>query len=153
MFTRVPRFTGLALMFNAAAFTAGAASVPVTVGKYVRAGLPCADAPLAALLTYDGQNFTGAHAGNCSTTVISADGRRYALKTTCRSAGDGSPAPYAETQTVTVRSMSRFTFAHRTGADSPGLRRVPLVREGRFAGLTGDGFRRPLSPQLRKLER
>jgi hypothetical protein len=117
MFPRINVLGGTAIVLATLAVSATAATVPLRPGDYVQLGLPCIDAPSAARLTYDGRSFTGAHSSNCLTTITSRRGPRYILRSNCRSAGDGSPTPpYAETQTVTVRWMSRFTFVHRAGA-------------------------------------
>jgi len=117
MFPNVKHFLGSTFALATLAVSAAAATLPLKPGDYVRAGFACAGAPLAARLSYDGRSFTGAHTSNCSTTVRSIQGSRYVLQSTCGAAGDGSPTlSYTEAQTVTVRTSSRITFTHRTGA-------------------------------------
>ena len=105
------------------------AAVPITPGDYVRDGVQCRDAPFAALLKFDGKAFSGVHESDCATTVISRTGRRYALKSTCRAAGDGKPqTPYTEIQNVTVLSPTRITFSHKAATgkiDSADYRLCP----------------------------
>ncbi len=114
------------------AFSAQAA-LPITPGAYVRDGVPCQDAPLAAVLAYDGKTFSGPHESDCATTVLSRRGQTYRLKTTCHAAGDGSPAAAStQAQTVTVRSASHITFGHTTGAgqtDRAGYRLCPAASQ------------------------
>lgn len=117
MFARTTTLIGS--IFAAAFFAAGAgaATLPVTPGDYVRGGGQCHDAPLAALITYDGQNFHGAHSSDCVSTILSASGRHYKLMSTCQAEGDGRPTmPYTETQSVRIQSPSSFEFTHVNGS-------------------------------------
>ena len=121
-----------AICLAALASGAQAASLPIKRGAYVRDGVPCRDAPFAALMQYDGKSFSGPHESDCTTLVRGRPGpRTYLLKTTCRAAGDGTPnESYAETQTVKVLSRSHITFSHTTGAgaeDRAGYRFCPVV--------------------------
>jgi len=117
MVTRTAVLIGLPLAAACFALSAGASTVPVAAGDYVRAGVQCRGAPFAATIHYDGRNFSGPHSSDCATTVVREHGARYALSSTCKAAGDASPArPYTEAETVRVKSASRFSFTHRTGA-------------------------------------
>ena len=107
-------------ILSAAALTGGAqaATLPIRHGDYVRDGVPCRDAPFAALMHYDGQSFSGPHASACTAMLLRRPGpRTYSLKSTCRAAGDGSPnGAYTEMQTIKVLSPSHIIFTHLTGA-------------------------------------
>ena len=101
----------------AAAQAAHGAALPLEAGVYVRDGVPCHDAPFAALIQYDGASFSGPHSSDCTTTVVNRNGAKsYSLQTTCHAAGDGSAAAGStEKETLTVLSPSHLIFAHPTG--------------------------------------
>lgn len=91
--------------------TAFAAEIlPIDKGVYVlHGGVPCQQAPLGAVLSYDGTALFGAHESKCRTSVIKKFGSTYMLETKCNGAGDGSPSvPTNNKLTVQVPNMNTF---------------------------------------------
>ncbi len=110
------RATGVAvaMLLTMSAQAATSDLLPLAHGTYVREGYEAADAPLAAVLEYDGSTIAGAHSSACVSEVLEHDGAAYRIETTCRSAGDGTPAtPYKEEERIVVLSPTRMRFAHR----------------------------------------
>jgi hypothetical protein len=98
--------------------------LPLQSGTYVRDGASVQDAPLAALIIYDGAAISGPHSSACRSTVLSHHGAMYRLSTTCAALGDGTPAvAYTETQRIVVRSRTTMRFAH--GEDVASYRLAP----------------------------
>jgi hypothetical protein len=62
-------------------------------GVYVRSETPCKDAPNAAIIVWDGSEFSGAHSSKCTSHVNHRDGSRFQISTSCLAQGDGSPNP------------------------------------------------------------
>lgn len=112
-----------------AATSASAAAVagvkdplPIEPGTYVREGSFCANAPFAAIFTYDGHDFAGPHSNDCDSRVVSLDGTTYQVATTCRALGDGTPtAP--ETEIAWVRVKSQVSVQVDRRGDSAAYRR------------------------------
>jgi hypothetical protein len=71
---------------------AQSAQLDLNPGTYVDARYKCGGAPNAALLTWDGKGFSGAHSSDCSTRVLSRQGDTFRIQTICAALGDGTPA-------------------------------------------------------------
>lgn len=81
-------------------------------GTYVAAGTPCKDAPFAAIKTWDGIGFGGAHSSKCTALVTRRVGNAVTINDVCTALGDGTPAaPDSETATVTVLGPRTFRYA------------------------------------------
>jgi hypothetical protein len=81
-------------------------------GIYVRERMPCKGAPNAAIMSWDGVGFSGAHSSKCTSRVLSRNGQMFQVNTTCSALGDGSPKPQgsggAESFVLTRLSSTRF---------------------------------------------
>ena len=81
-------------------------------GIYVREKAPCKGAPNAAILSWDGAGFSGAHSSKCTSRVLSRSGQMFRVSTTCSALGDGSPNPQgsesADSFMLTLLSSTRF---------------------------------------------
>jgi hypothetical protein len=108
------------LVFSVLAASCAAQAVdksllPIEPGTWVTAGLSFSDAPLAAIMTYDGHAISGPHSSRCTTTVLSQEDATYLLSTTCRGLGDGSAAnPSTEIQRVVVESATDIIFENNS---------------------------------------
>jgi hypothetical protein len=82
------------------------------VGVYVRAESPCRGAPNAAILSWNGTGFSGAHSSQCKSHVEHQDGTRFAINTRCAALGDGSAntAGFDYTDSFVLNRLSRSRF-------------------------------------------
>jgi len=82
-------------------------------GVYVREPAQCKGAPNAAIMSWDGVGFSGPHSSKCKSTVLSKNGKKYEISTSCSALGDGSPnpagTPFVESFVLTWRSNTQFT--------------------------------------------
>jgi hypothetical protein len=81
-------------------------------GVYVRAEAPCRGAPNAAILSWNGAGFSGAHSSQCKSQVAHQEGTRFAINTTCAAQGDGLPnkAGSDNTDSFVLNRLSRSRF-------------------------------------------
>lgn len=83
-------------------------------GTYVREPYPCKEQPNAAIMSWDGIGFSGAHSSRCASRILSSHGNQFKLSTSCDALGDGSPNPsgrsYVDTFSLTRLSNTRFTL-------------------------------------------
>jgi hypothetical protein len=81
-------------------------------GVYVREKTPCKGAPNAAIMSWDGAGFSGAHSSKCTSRVVSRSCQIFQVSTTCSALGDGSPNPggseSADSFILTLLSSTRF---------------------------------------------
>jgi hypothetical protein len=87
-------------------------------GVYVRQETPCKDAPNAAIISWDGVGFSGAHSSKCTSRVVHTDGMQFRVNTTCSALGDGSPNPaghdYVDSFLLTQLSNTRFEVLRKS---------------------------------------
>lgn len=107
------RFPTLLLLGAGVARAAGIA-LPLDAGTYVVGSYkPCAEAPFAGVKDYDGKSFSGPHDAGCQTVALDRRDATYRLKTTCKSAGDGTPVtPTGFVEEVRVESRTAFVVIH-----------------------------------------
>lgn len=67
------------------------ATLQLKHGVYVQQPNACKDAPLAAMKSWDGIGFSGAHSSKCTSRVLRRKGMQFTVSTTCAAFGDGSP--------------------------------------------------------------
>ena len=68
-------------------------SLPLKQGIYVEEHEQCKGAPNAAILSWDGFTFSGAHSSRCRSQIAHVEKNRYQVKLTCSARGDGSHGP------------------------------------------------------------
>jgi hypothetical protein len=85
--------------------------LPLQPGPYVVSSYkPCEEAPLAAVVQFDGRAIFGPHESNCTISIESHKGRSYRLSTECQANGDGSAAsPTKALRTVRIESKVKFS--------------------------------------------
>lgn len=94
-----------------------ASPLPLARGDYVIAGQSCREAPFAAMMRFDGRGFSGPHASQCTSVVLSRAGKAYRVRTTCNALGDGTRTrPSAILERYTVISSTRFVSGSGAGA-------------------------------------
>lgn len=88
------------------------AALPLDAGSYVVSSVaPCKEAPLAAVVQFDGRALFGPHESDCTSLVLSQRGRTYQVATECRALGDGTrAAPYRQVQRIRVESRTRLSI-------------------------------------------
>jgi hypothetical protein len=81
-------------------------------GAYVREPYRCGGQPNAAILSWDGVGFSGAHSTRCTTRVLSRQDNRYQLSTACAALGDGSsnPSGHPDVGTFSLTRLSNARF-------------------------------------------
>ena len=88
------------------------ASLSLEQGIYVEKHEQCKSAPNAAILSWDGFTFAGAHSSRCRSQIAHLEKNRYHVELTCSARGDGSTDPmdtdYRETFELTRISNTRF---------------------------------------------
>lgn len=88
-------------------------------GTWVLQGVACNDAPNAAIFSWDGHGFSGAHSAQCVTKVMSQRGAAYRASTTCSALGDGAPAkPYTEEWQIVRKSATQVAITKAGHTDS-----------------------------------
>jgi len=96
-------------------------SITLRSGTYVLDGVACQDPPNAAILSWDGFTFSGAHSSRCRSQIAHLEKKRYQVKLTCSARGDGSTDPmdtdYRETFELTRISNTRFRIS-RSGREA-----------------------------------
>jgi hypothetical protein len=60
-------------------------------GTYVDRRLKCKNTPNAAVITWDGIGFSGAHSSRCTSQIETHADNRFTIKTVCAAVGDGTP--------------------------------------------------------------
>ena len=110
----------VAAVITATSFTSIAAQqtseINLRVGDYVLAGVPCKDAPFAAMREWDGRGFGTPHETRCSAHVVGRDTSGLLIENICTANGDGSPAPTSRQKlSLTIIGKNAFTFAPAPG--------------------------------------
>ena len=97
---------------GAVAYAGPSALLPIKAGTYVLSSYkPCAEAPLAGVVEFDGKAIFGPHESHCTASVLARHGRTYEVSTECRAHGDGTPeTPSTGVRTVRVESSSRLAL-------------------------------------------
>lgn len=92
-------------------------SLDLGSGNYVLDGVACQDPPNAAILSWDGFTFSGAHSSQCRSKIVHLDKNRYRVNLSCSARGDGSTDPmntdYRDTFELTRLSNSHFRISTR----------------------------------------
>jgi hypothetical protein len=87
-------------------------------GTYVVEGSSCKEPALAVMMSWDGAGFSGPHASNCVSRVLSHHGNQFSVSTTCSALGDGTENPsgraYVETLSLTRLSNTRIVISNET---------------------------------------
>jgi len=97
----------------------GAATLPIQVGTYVRAGSDCKDPPFAAMMTYDGKAFADPHSHACRSTIIRQEGKAYTVQTSCIAAGEGAGPRVTQTERFMILSRTRLKALGKTEMGRP----------------------------------
>jgi hypothetical protein len=90
-------------------------------GTYVQEGVPCKDAPFAAVKSWDGVGLSGPHSSRCTTRVLSHHGQQFSVSTACAAIGDGTPNPSGKNdiQTLSVTRLSNNRIVVSDGGSVP----------------------------------
>jgi hypothetical protein len=133
---KIPAYRFLAMLLAACIsppFAALSQDQQLTIkhGVYVREPAQCKDAPNAAILSWDGVGFSGAHSNKCTSTVLRKSGKKYEISTSCSALGDGSPnpigTPFVESAVLTWQSNTQFMITK--GNQPEGMYRWCRVKE------------------------
>lgn len=111
--------TVLTLMIT---ISANAATITLKAGDYGSTGLACDKQPNATTMSFDGRNFSYAHASKCTDKIVGRAAGIMAISETCRALGDGTPAA-PDTQTFKLRQQGAERFALIKGRSTTSFRR------------------------------
>jgi hypothetical protein len=91
-------------------------------GTYVRSTMPCKDAPSAAIISWDGSAFSGAHSSKCTSNVAHGEGSHFQVSTSCSAQGDGSQnysgKDYVDSFLLNRISMNSFAILKENESDA-----------------------------------
>jgi hypothetical protein len=88
-------------------------------GIYVRKNLSCQEPPLAAIMSWDGAGFSGAHSSKCTARVEKQHGNLFVVHNTCAASGDGTPTSSAYVEEFSLTRLSAFSFRLSKGNNPP----------------------------------
>jgi len=93
------------------------ATLPLNPGTYVLASYPrCEEAPLAAVVRFDGRSLAGPHDSNCRTEILERDGSTFRIRRGCRADGASQPSiPDEFVETVQVKSRTAIVLTPASG--------------------------------------
>ena len=101
------RLVLVAMFLPAAAL---AEPLPLAHGDYVMHGTPCADAPFAAMRSYDGVGLGDPHSHACRANVLRRAGHRYSVANSCIGVGVGPGVRSTERLTIVPEGRSAFAI-------------------------------------------
>lgn len=86
-----------------------ASTILLKAGDYGDTSFACNEEPNAGIASFDGRNFSYAHASRCTDTVKARSAGVLTVSETCRALGDGSPAkPDTMTFKMRLKGPERF---------------------------------------------
>ena len=100
--------------------------LPLAHGDYVMRATPCADAPFAAMRSYDGVGLGDPHSHGCRARVMRRAGNRYVVASSCIGVGVGPGKRTVERLTVVAEGRSAFAILANGSATR--YRLCPAVR-------------------------